>query len=430
VGRSRFRYLPLLAVLALALTACGNGGGDSGRQVEIFGAFTAEEADQFRRALEPFEQETGIEVRYEGSRDFEALITTRAEGGDAPDVAIFPQPGLLQDLVDSGDIRALDGVVDLAALRESLIPGFLDAATFDDKVYGVPIRMAVKSVLWYPVPEFEQAGYEVPTTYAELQQLQRRMLADGRTPWCIGAESGAATGWVLTDWVEEFMLRTAGPDAYDAWVEHRLEFDSPEVKRAASRFGAIFSTDGIVLGGPRAILSTPFGDAPDPMFAETPRCWLHRQGNFITGFFPQEVQEDLDGNVGAAYFPPIAEGGYDGKPVLAGGDLAALLADDNPDAERLMQFLADSDFGGPWAQAGGWLSPHKGFDTSLYPNEVTRQLYQIGAEADVLRYDASDLMPGAVGTGSFWDEMVQWVSGDQSLDQALEDIDQSWPQDQ
>ena len=87
--------------------------------------------------------------------------------------------------------------------------------------------------------------------------------------------------------------------------------------------------------------------------------------------------------------------------MLAGGDLALLL-EDSEDARAVMEFIATDTFGAPWAQAGGWLSPHVGFDTSNYSTEVERSLAEIGTSADVLRFDASDLMPGAVGAGSFW----------------------------
>ena len=287
------------------------------------------------------------------------------------------------------------------------------------------MRMAVKSLVWYPVPEFEEAGYAVPETWAELMDLQAQIIADGGTPWCIGAESGADTGWVMTDWIEELMLRTGGPDVYDQWVSHEIPFDDPAVVEAGSMFGDIVFTEGAVLGGPQGILTTPFGDSPNPMFDEEPGCFMHRQGNFVTGFFPEDVQADLGANVGIFVLPPV-EDGFDGQPILGGGDMAAMFSD-NEDTVAVMEFLTSDEFGGPWAEAGGWLSPHATFDSSLYPDEITQQTAELAADADVFRFDGSDLMPPEVGAGSFWDGMVEWVSGSVELEEALTGIEESWP---
>lgn len=431
------RWLPLLAAMTLLATACleegggdeaagGDGeGGGGGGSVTVLANFTADEQDLFLESLAPFEEESGITVEYEGSADFNTLITTRVAGGDSPDIAIFPQPGLLLDIAEQTEAPPISAYLDAAALEESLIPGFLDASTSEGEAYGVPMRMAVKSVLWYPVPQFEEAGYELPETQADLDALVEQIRSDGGTPWCLGIESADATGWVGTDWIEESMLRLHGPEVYDQWVTNELPFDSPEVEAAFEEFAEVWEPEGNVEGGSQGILSIPFGEAANSMFDDEPGCWLHRQGNFITGFFPEEVQEDLDANVGAAYYPPDEEG-YDGNPVLAGGDLA-LLINETDAATQLMEFMSTAEYGGPWAEAGGWLSPHIGFDDSLFPNDVTRALYQIGAEADVLRFDGSDLMPGAVGTGSFWTAIVDLISGESDQAGALTAVQESWP---
>lgn len=434
-GQSRFRIFSLVALLSLLAAAClggegggtaeGTEGGGGGGSVEIMGAFLDDEAEGFRTALQPLIDE-GVDVTYSPTPDFDTLITTRVQGGDVPEIALFPQPGLLLDVADQTDSPPVSEFLDVQELEDSLIPGFLDSATnADGDVMGFPMRMAVKSALWYPKPAFEDAGYEIPETQEDLQALEQQIRDDGNTPWCLGMESGDATGWVGTDWVEEYMLRLHGPEVYDQWVSHDVLFDSPEVRAAFERFGEVWQTEGNVVGGAQGLLSIAADASTAGLFEDPPQCFLHRQGNFATAFFPEDVQENLDENVGVAYFPEDTEG-YDGRPVLAGGDLALLL-NDTPAARQTMEFLAQEEFGEPWAEIGGWLSPHTGFDASLYPTEVERDLFQIGAEADVLRFDASDLMPGAVGAGSFWTGIVDWVGGQSDLDQVLQGIDQSWP---
>ena len=420
-----FYWLPLLAVLALVAAACnGEADPDAPGEVSVMSAFTGDEADLFRESIAAFEEETGIDVDYEPADGFETVIQTRVEGGNPPDIAMFPQPGLLMDIVEQTDAAPLSEFMDIDELEDTMAQGFLDATRDEDgEAYGLPMRLANKSLLWYPVPQFEEAGYSIPETQEEMIELEEQIRADGHVPWCLGMESGDATGWVGTDWVEEYMLRLHDAEVYDAWVEGEQPFDSPEVREAFEWFGRVWQEEGNVVGGTDGLINIPFGESPNVMFDDEPGCYLHRQGNFVTGFFPPDVQEDLDAHVGVAFFPPF-EG--EDSPILAGGDLA-LMINDTEEARAFMEYMAQPQFGEEWAAEGGWLSPNVDFDPSVYPDEVHRQMHQTAVDADVIRFDASDMMPGAVGTGSFWSGIVDWVGGRRDLDEVLEFIDGTWP---
>jgi alpha-glucoside transport system substrate-binding protein len=436
------RFAVLAAVAALTTTGClsssddgddgssGSGGGDSGDgSVEIFGAFTSTEQDGFEASLAPFEDSSGIDVEYQGDPNFATLIGTRVKSGDAPDIALFPQPGNLVGLADSGDITPLDDVIDVNAIEQTLIPGFLDATKGEDgQIYGAPIRMAVKSLVWVPKKPWEDAGYTTdPKSVQELESIGDELNADGIKPWCIGYEDGGATGWVGTDWIEEFMLRVNGPEVYDQWVSHEIPFSSPEVTAAFDAYQELMGeNDDNVYGGASGILSTSFKTAGNNAFTDPPKCMMQRQGNFITGFWPKDVQADLAGTVDVMPFPAY-EGGYDGVPVLGGGDLAAAFNGDDPDVQKVMEFITSDQFGKEWASQGGWLSPHKTFDGSTYIDDTTRAVAEVATSADVFRFDASDLMPAEVGAGSFWKGMVAWVGGEQSTEEVEQTIDDSWP---
>ncbi|KAA1427339.1 ABC transporter substrate-binding protein [Nocardioides antri] len=415
------------------LTACLAGEDDTGAgetedgdgSVEIVGAIPDEEAVGLVKELEAFTEDTGIEVTYTASTDFTTEIRTQVQSGDPPDIALFPQPGLVTDLADTGDALPLNDLIDTGAVEDHIIPGFLDSVTVDDNVYAVPVRMAAKSLVWYPVPEFEEAGYQVPETWADLEALQEQMRSDGETPWCLGAESGADTGWVYTDWVEDILLRTAGPDVYDDWTSHEIPFDDDAVVEAIEQFGEIIQTEGNVSGGPDGSLSTPFGESVLPLVEDPPGCFMHRQANFITTFMPEDVQADLPANVGVFVLPGDVEGGFEGTPLLGGGDLAAAFVNDS-DVVEVMDFLASSDFGAEWAAEGGWLSPSAEFDTSNYGTEIDQQIAELASGADVFRFDGSDLMPAAVGSGTFWDEMVAFVGGEKEASEAATSIEESW----
>jgi alpha-glucoside transport system substrate-binding protein len=402
---------------------------DGDGTVRILGAFAGSEQEAFEESLAAFEEESGISVEYTGDQDFTTTIKTRVDSGDSPDIGLFPQPGGIAQFVDGGAVQPIDTYLDYDALDGTLVPGFLDFARFDGRVYAAPMRMAVKSVVYYPKQDWEDAGYpEEFDTYQDLMKFSERLKSEGETPWCMGWESDQATGWVGTDWLEQMMLLTAGPEAYDDWVNHDIAFDDEQVASALDTFGEIAKGDGMVFGGKDAILNTPFGEAALPMFNDNgPRCWMERQGNFAIDFFPPEIFENLDQEVGVFRFPRY-EGGFEGQPVLVGGDYAALFNGNDEDAIAVMEFLSSDQFGGPWASAGGWLSPHASFDGSQYPDDVTRDIPDMVYTADAIRYDASDLMPKTVGSGTFWTGMVEWVDG-ASTQEALGDIEASWPAD-
>jgi len=430
------RLAALTGAIALVATGClqsdeGSSGStedtaEGDGSITLLGGIPDEEAAGLVESLKTFSEESGIEVNYTASSEFVTEITSRVEGGNPPEVALFPQPGLVMDFAETGEVLPLNDLIDLGPIEDSVVPGFLNSVTDENgDTFAVPMRMAVKSLVWYPKKPFEAAGYQVPETWDDLIALSDQMVADGETPWCIGAESGPDTGWVFTDWMEEMMLRTGGPETYDSWVAHEIPFNDEAVVQAGDRFGDIMFTEGYVFGGPDGALTTPFAEAANPMWQPEPGCWMMRQANFATTLFPEDVQKNLDEEVGVFVLPPVTDG-FEGTPILGAGDMAAAFVNDT-DVVALMEFLGSSEFGAEWAQAGGWLSPHTTFDASNYPNETTRSISEIVADADVFRFDGSDLMPPTVGTGSFWDQMNAWIGGDTDLEGALTQIEESWP---
>ncbi|WP_114853553.1 ABC transporter substrate-binding protein [Brachybacterium sp. YJGR34] len=433
------------ATAALGMTGClqnpdpdgGTGGAATERYtpgdtpgtgtVTILGQFGGQEQEGFEASLAAFEEDTGITIQYTADTDFPNTIQQRAGAGDAPDIALFPQPGGMFDLAAKGMVVPIDVYLDYDQLASTLIPGFLDSARYQGRVYGAPMRMACKSLIWYPRRAYEEAGYATdPATMQELYEITDRIRADGIAPWSDGWAADQATGWVGTDWIEEFMLRVHGPVVYDDWVKHRIPFNAPEVIEVFDLVGDLLKGEGNVLGGTTSIINTPFSEAPLAQFTDPPQAMLVRQGNFVTGFYPEDIQANMDEEIGV-YAMPTWEGGFDGQPILGGGDLAALFRL-NDDTVAVMDFLSSDAFGGEWAGAGGWLSPHRTFDLTRYSDEITRQVAEIASGAQVFRYDGSDLMPTSVGGGSFWTGMVQWLQDEKTAQQVCDEIEAGWPE--
>jgi alpha-glucoside transport system substrate-binding protein len=436
----------LLLVLAMVAAACSGGDGGDGEdggdgaagegveaaesgELTILHAFTGEADVAGLQAIidSVTEQYPDIEVSPEGSNDFESLARTRVGSGTPPDIMLHPQPGLLQDFVSQGVVQPID-YLDLDSLESDLVGGLTDLVTFDGTTYAFPLRLSFKSLVWYNKPVFDAAGYEIPETWDDLLALTEQIASEGEyAPWCIGIESGDATGWVATDWVEDILLRTIGLDAYNEWVAGDLDFASEEVQGPIEEYMVpIWTNDEFVNGGRENIARENFGTAVQGILGgEDGECVLHRQATFIEGFITEanpdaEFGTDYD----FFYLPPIDD--EIGSPALGAGDLAAVYTD-NGAARTFMEFLATPEAGEGWAAQGAYLSPFTTFDDSIYPTDSSRRAAEILSEADFFAFDGSDLMPGEVGAssqeGSFWLEMTQWVTGNQELGQSLESID-------
>lgn len=427
------------SAVALLMSGClssgDSGGGSQGvasgpgkTTIEIMFGFGGDQTQGFKDSLEPFAKQNGLTIKYTQSDSFDTQIRTRQQGNNLPDIALFPQPGLLKDIQKraQGKMVELDSILDISKIKDSMVPGIADSAVVDGKTYGVPVSMNVKSLVFYPKKAFEAKGYKAPQTFEELTALAEKIKADGTAPWCVGLESGGATGWPGTDWIEELVLKQLGPDQYDKWVAGELDFSSPEIKGVFQTYENLLLADGQTLGGRKSIVSQAFQTAANPMFDNPPKCFLHRQGNFVTqkGFFPDAIWNDLEGNVGVFPFPKDK---FD--TVLGGGDLAAAFTNDANVVKVMKEMAENPKFGEVWASEGdrGFLSPHKSFDVSKYANSVTRGVAEGAYGASGIRFDGSDAMPGTVGAGSFWKGMVAFTSGQQDLDATLKSIDESWP---
>ncbi|MFQ5398117.1 MAG: ABC transporter substrate-binding protein [Anaerolineae bacterium] len=396
----------------------------AGTTVTVDGAFEGNDPDgvKMNRSVAAFEELTGIDVNYIGNKEFEATISVRVEAGDAPDIVDFPQPGKAAGFVRDGKVVDVTSWMSEDWLSQQYNQSWRDMATIDGIEAGVFHRFNGKSLVWYPKDDWEAAGYEIPQTWDELMALNDTIVSDGDTPWCIGIESGAATGWAATDWTEEMMLRTTSLENYDAWVAGDLPFDSPEVRKAIETWSELWFNDDYVFGGRASIVSTFFGDSPAPMFEDPPKCWMHKQGNFITGFFPEGAEAGVD--YGFFYFPPVDE--QYGKPFLVAGDVMAMF-NDRPEVRALMEYFTVPESAAGWLEGGGALAAHQTATPDMYGVDMERGIAELVAEATSFRFDGSDLMPGEVGAGSFWEQISSYVAGSIDLDTALQEIDASWP---
>ncbi|WP_369916010.1 ABC transporter substrate-binding protein [Plantactinospora sp. KBS50] len=429
--------------LALTMSACGGGKSDdasdqpnvdcsqfsqygdlSGKTISVYTGIVTPEDTAYINSYKPFEQCTHATIKYEGDKSFETQILVRAQAGNPPDIAIVPQPGLLKQLVATGKAKEAP-----AAVKENAAKGWgedwMSYATVDGKFYAAPSGASIKSLVWYSPQEFKDNGYEIPKTLDDLKALTDKIASTGKKPWCAGIGSGEATGWPITDWMEDFMLRLSGPEEYDKWVNHDIAFNSPGPTAALDAVGTYLKDPKYVNGGlgdVKSIATTTFQDGGLPILDGN--CSLHRQASFYAANFPADTKVAEDGDVFAFYLPGKTA---EDKPLLGGGEFN-LAFSDRPEVQAFQTYLSSDLWANTKAKLSqGWVSANKGLDPANVSNPIDKLAVSLLQDPNaVFRFDGSDQMPGAVGSNAFWKQATNWITG-QSTKDTVDKIEAAWP---
>jgi len=445
--RKTLRTVALAGAFTLTLAACGGGDDDggtagggvdvdcadyeqygdlSGQTVTVYTGIVTPEDTPHIESWAPFEECTGASIEGEFDKAFETQILVRAQAGNPPDIAYVPQPGLVQQLVSTGS--AVPAPAETAAnVDEFWGEDWKAYGTVDGEFYAAPLGANMKSLVWYSPAEFEENGYEIPKTLDELKELSDQIAESGKKPWCAGISSGEATGWPVTDWHEDMMLRLHGADVYDQWVNHEIPFDGPESTEALEAVGEYLKNDAYVNGGlgdVRSIATTTFQDAGLPILDGA--CSLHRQASFYAANWPEGTEVAEDGDVFAFYLPGQSE---DEKPVLGGGEFTLAFSDE-PAVQAFQTYLSSDLWANNKADAspqGGWVSANTGLDVDKLVSPIDRlagETFQ--DEGAVFRFDGSDQMPAAIGSNEYWTQATNWITG-QSTEDTVANIERAWP---
>jgi alpha-glucoside transport system substrate-binding protein len=430
-------------VLGLALSACttedpSQGGGPDdgacgayadyqgheGTTVSIYTPITDVEANAYERSWDEFESCTGITIAYEGTDQFEEQLRVRAQGGNPPDIAFIPQPGVITEMVRGNfAVPAPEPVTALAQTHWS--EGWMDFSTVDGVFYGAPMSANMKSLVWYSPSYFEENSLEVPQTWDDLIALSDAIAGTGIKPWCAGVESDAATGWPATDWVEDVFLRLHGQEAYQQWINHEIPFNDPMVVQAFDMVGQILKNEDYVNGGigdVSTIATTSFQDGGLPILDN--ECALHKQASFYGAQWGDDATVAEDGDVFAFYFPQVDPAGP--RHVLGGSEFVVAFAD-RPEVAAVQTFLASSEYHTARAEEGSWASAHNGVPLDLYQDPIFRLTAETLQDPEALfSFDASDLMPGEIGGDYLLGQITEWIVG-QDTQVTLDNVEGNWP---
>ncbi len=427
---TRRRHALWLILVALALVASGcDGGGNEfeeqgdgedggGGSIDVVAVWTGAEQENFEAVLDAFTEETGIEANYKSTGDdVGAYLGTQIEGGNPPDVAMLPQPGLLRDLAAEGSLTEANEDVQ-AALEENFDPVWTELGSAEGSLYGVYFKVANKSTWWYNTAVFEQAGVEPPTTWDELLETAKTVNASG-VPF---VSMGGSDGWTLTDWFENIYIQTAGADKYDQLANHEIPWTDQSVIDAMNTWAELVGDEANIAGGTAGALQTDFVTSVTAVYSDPPEAATVYEGDFVAGVITAETKAKLGQEADFFDFPQIG----DAAPAVVGGGDVAVALTDTEEAQQLLAYLGTPEAAEVWAAKGGFTSANQNLDTSVYPDDITRRSAEAIVNAEDFRFDLSDLQPaafgGTVGKGLFlrFQDFLKNTDDPESIAKALE----------
>lgn len=381
-------------------------------KIKIIGTWGGTELETFKKIY----QCAGVNVDFETTRDLDAVLTTRIQANNLPDMAILPNPSRLRELIKNGNIKPID-FIDKEVLLKNYSKTWIDLVSYAGEIYGIFIKIANKSIIWYNPEEFKKNNLQIPLTWDELILLSKKIKKSGKIPWSIGAD----IGWPLTDWIENIFIRINGPQMYDKWIYHKIPWTHNAVKESFNKWKEIVDNSDSLYGGKKGSLAMKFQNAVFQLFVNPPKAYMYYEGDFIGNIVHAEFPSIREG-IDIDFFPfPEIKSEYK-TPIVGGADFVVAFSD-KPQVKKLMKFLITKE-ANEIAAKNGFITPNKNVDLNVYQYILNRKSAEMIMQSEIFVFDASDMMPPAVGNqGGFWDACKKYLLNPQKLDEILNDME-------
>jgi alpha-glucoside transport system substrate-binding protein len=428
LGRREFMQRALIAGLSVSaatslLAACGSSPNTSSsnvkstKSIDLLNVWSGEELTSFEAVLAPFEQQNGITVKIETTRDANSTVTTRLLANDPPDIAILPNPGFMQQLAADGHLVQLDSFLDMTTIKQEYSAGWLDLGSYNNHLYALFYDASNKGTIWYSPKQFQAQNYQVPTTWNDLITLSNSIASSGKYPWSMGVySSGGSSGWSACDWLAQIYLNQNGGSMYDKWVSHQIPWTDPTISQAFETFGQIVNGNHYIAGAPQSILSLDYQSASYLPFKNPPAAYMYYLGDFTEGFITSEFPSAVAGT-DFSFFPfPTLNAQYAGA--VTGGANVIVALNNTTAVQTLIKYLSTAAAQEIWVKRGGFTATNKSVNLNAYPNAVSQASAKMLADTPLFRFGADDQMPSAVES-AFWAATLSYISKPSSLSSIL-----------
>jgi len=418
----------VLFFIALPLVMAGGGKEEAepteegmiGGSVSVIATWGGSEEEVFKKMVAPFEEETGVTVNFTGTRDMDAILSTRVDAGNPPDVAVFANPGKLAEFTRQGEMVDLSSILDMDMIREEYSQSWIDLGTIEGQYFGLFTKTAAKGFIWYDPETREMYDVQIPETWSDMISLSKNIINNTEmAPWVVALESGAASGWPGTDWLENIFIKMHGPDLYNQWHRGELAWTSEEVRAVWEAWGEIVANQDMMYGGKQYSLTTNFNQAHVPIYKEDPSAVFTHQATFLKGFITDQYP-NLEPETGFNVFRfPSINDEYAASVVIA-GDVIGLF-NDTPQSRAFIKYFATAEAQAYWLETGA-ISPNQEVALSEYQDPIIREAARTMQESDIVVFDASDLMPSQLNQ-TFFSAIMDYVQNPNSLDSALNELE-------
>lgn len=391
----------------------------NGAHVRVLGLWSGPELDSFETVKAAWEKDTGGIVDWEGTQDLPGVLAARLQDGNPPDIAVLPNPGLMQQLASEGELVPLDSFMNMNQINKDYAPAWIDLGSYNGKLYGIFYKVTNKATVWYNPRAFAAANYTVPRTWDDMIQLADTMVADGHTPFSIVAPVGPGSGWALTDWISEIVLNDCGPDLYDKWVTGEVPWTDACIKQSFEMFDKVVQTQGYALGGVQGILATTDANGTYPLYTDPPTAYMDYIASFAQGFIASKYPRLDPGDDYSFFTFPTINPEYAGA-ITIGADVPVMV-NDTPAARSFMTYLASAQAQEAWVKLGGFTSVNRGVSPDTYLDPVARAVAKELTEATISRFGAGDMMPASLQK-AWWRGMLELVRYPGKLDSILDSL--------
>jgi len=376
--------------------------------------------EYFEEELKNIEDSTGLKIKYEIHSDIETHVIENQNS--AIDIAIIPNPQGAVNLGERDIVKSIGSILTEEKMNNYYSTHLQEITTSKNtnKNYGAFFRLFPNTMIWYSVEKFEAIGSPEFKTYEDILSYTNNYSKDGKSLWCLDIESGASTGWIATNWLEDLILSEYGVEIYDEWTNQNILSSSDEILNSINSIGKLVFTENAIYGTNKRIVRKEFRNNYNNLLNENVDCVFSWGGHYASFYMPQDKKFGKDYDF--FKFPST----NNMNSMVGIGDVITVLNYSNA-TQEVFNAIIDESFGQNWMnKPDASYIPANKLNQNLISNLLTEKeakLIKQSLNENTFRYDASELMERKIGADALWVALTNYIDmGRERAYRGIEDI--------
>ena len=419
--KNRKLFIPIFILVTITFSYFAY----SPEEISIAGPYFPQ-IEYFEEELDLISKDLNVKIRYVPFSDIESEII-RGTNTEEFVVAIIPNPQGVVNLGERGYLHSVSTALDDEVLTKNYSKHLQEITTSqkDNINYGVLFRLIPNSLIWYDVGKYERLGSPNFESFEDMISFTKQYSSFDNPLWCMDIESGASTGWIATNWLEDLILHEYGPDIYDDWFKQIITSQNNEITLSILNIGKLIFDENAVYGGNQRVISKEFRNNYRNLLDEDISCVFSWSGHFASMYFPSNKSYEYDYDF--FKFPSKSN-----KNAMVGiGDSLVILNESNKSME-VFRSLVDDNFGQSWISKrdSAFISGNKNSNIEQIENKMLLKetlLVRNALNEDLFRYDASELMERRIGADHLLYALKKYISlGSEFINEVTEELDSKY----